>query len=320
MGRTGTKLISVVLAAFNEEENVKPFYEALTQVLGGLEPDYDREILFVNDGSCDDTLLELKKLAAQDHRVRVLSFSRNFGQQAAFSAGLDRAKGDVVVTMDCDLQDPPELIAEMVKEWEQGYKVVYARRTVRDDNLFKKYTAAIYYRLLSSVSDVDIPRQVGDFRLMDRTVVSNLIGLGERARYLRGMVAWLGFKHTFVDFERPERVHGETHYPLKKMVKLAMDGLLSFSLSPLKLAMWVGILSILVAGYFFGYMLYDHFVRGVEYALFKWLTVILFGFMGAQFMLLWIVGEYIGRIYNDVRKRPVYVVDEEISSDNEGVE
>ena len=304
--------LSIVLPAYNEEANILPAYEALIKVLDKELSGHSAEVIFVNDGSRDSTLSTIRELTERDPRVRGLSFSRNFGHQAALTAGMERAKGAAVITMDCDLQDPPELIPKMVREWENGAKVVYARRTSREDRLFKKWTAAVYYRLLARISDVDIPRQVGDFRLIDRVVVKNLMRLGEHARYLRGMVAWLGFKQAFVDFERPERLRGETHYPLHKMLRLALDGLLSFSQTPLKIALYVGTLSIVMSGLFFAYMVYDHFVRDVPYPLFKWLIVIIFGFVGAQFILIWILGEYVGRIYGDVRGRPLYVVAEEI--------
>jgi polyisoprenyl-phosphate glycosyltransferase len=242
----------------------------------------------------------------------VLNFSRNFGHQAALTAGLERATGDVIVTMDSDLQDPPALLPKLVEQWRAGNQIVYARRSERVDTAFKKITADLYYRLMSNVADVDMPRQVGDFRLMDRIVLKNLLRLGEHARYLRGMVAWLGFKHTFVDFARPDRLHGETHYPLHKMLKLAMDGLLNFTFMPLKIGFWVGVFSMLLSGAFLAYMIVDKLLHpAIEYPLFKWLTVVLLGFVGAQFIFLWIIGEYIGRIYNDVRKRPLYVVAEE---------
>ncbi len=309
------KKLTVVAPAFNEESGIEEFCLAVGGVLDSMAGRYSGELLLVDDGSTDGTRDILVKLAEQDSRMRVLLFSRNFGHQAALTAGLEHASGDAVITMDCDLQDPPEIIPQMVAEWEKGSKVVYARRKARVDTPFKKLTASVYYRVLGRLSDVEIPRQVADYRLMDRVVVKNLLRLGEQARYLRGMVAWLGFKHAFVDFDRPDRAHGETHYPLKKMVRFAMDGLLSFSLSPLKLALWVGILSILVSFGFFGYMFWDHFVKGVPYPLFKWLTVVVFGFMGAQFILIWVLGEYIGRIYGDVRNRPLYVVEEEINMD-----
>ncbi|MCK5849908.1 MAG: glycosyltransferase family 2 protein [Kiritimatiellae bacterium] len=305
--------VTVIVPVLNEEENVLSFHKAINDVFSQKLSSFDWELIFVDDGSTDCSSERVQELTNADSRVKVIRFSRNFGHQAALTAGMERAGGDVVITMDCDLQDPPELIPELIKKWEQGNKVVYARRTVRVEGFFKKVTASFYYWLLSRVSDVDIPRQVGDFRLMDRVVVRNLLTLDEHARYLRGMVAWLGFKHDFVDFERPERVSGETHYTLQKMVKLAMDGLLNFSFSPLKIGVWIGAASIFVSLGFMGYMLYDHFVNGVTYRLFKWLMVVLFGFMGSQFIILWILGEYIGRIYNDVRKRPLYVISEELN-------
>ena len=306
------RILSVVVPAYNEEGNIVPFYEALAEVFA--RPGMDRfeaEILFVDDGSTDATPARIREVASCDPRVRGISFSRNFGHQAALTAGIERARGDATVTIDCDLQDPPELIPELVAKWEEGNQVVYARRRGRIDRPFKRITAGLYYRLMARVSEVDMPRQVGDFRLIDRVALDNLIRLHEHARYLRGMVAWLGFRYDFVDFDRPERIHGETHYTLSKMVKLAMDGLLNFTFLPLKIGLWIGLLTIIVSAAFLAYMIVD-VLRGVPYPLFKWLTVILFGFMGGQFMLLWILGEYVSRIYSDVRRRPLYVVREEI--------
>ncbi|MFC1462448.1 glycosyltransferase family 2 protein [Verrucomicrobiota bacterium] len=305
--------ISIVLPAYNEEANVLPFFEAISKVFAEQLSDHEMEVVFVNDGSRDGTLKALKDIAAGDSRVRVVSLTRNFGAQAAFTAGLRHATGRAVVTMDCDFQDPPAIIPQMVARWKEGAKVVYARRASRQDKPFKKVTAAAYYKFLSCVSDVAIPRQVGDFRLVDETVLKELLKLGEHARYLRGMVAWLGHKPEFVDFDRSDRASGETHYTLQKMTKLAMDGLLNFSSVPLKLAMILGFAAILLSMGFMTYMLYDHFVRGVVYRLFKWLTVALFGSMGVQFILIWILGEYIGRIYGDVRRRPLYIVDETVN-------
>ena len=304
--------VSVILPAFNEEENIAPFCDALAKVFVGMGGKCDYEIIYVNDGSRDGTEDRVREVAVENPRVKLVNLSRNFGHQAALTAGMAYATGDAVITMDCDFQDPPELIPKLIAEWEKGFQVVYARRVQRHDTAFKRITASGYYKTLGRMSDVDIPQQVADYRLMSRMVVDNLLQLGEHARYLRGMVAWLGFKHSFVDFERPKRLHGETHYPLIKMMRFAMDGILSFSFKPLRFAMWVGLAAMLLASGFFAYMLWDHFVRGVPYMLFKWLTVIMFGFMGAQFMLIWIVGEYIGRIYGDVRHRPLYVVAETV--------
>ena len=308
--RNNMTRISIIVPAYNEEGNVRPFYDAVVGV-GDQLVDCDLELVYINDGSTDATQAEIEALVEQDQRVKMLCLSRNFGHQAALTAGMQKASGEAVITMDCDLQDPPNVIPLMIDKWRKGVRVVYARRRVRNDSGFKKFTADIYYRLLSKVSDIDIPRQVGDFRLMDRVVVDNLLCLCEHAQYLRGMVAWLGFSHEFVDFDRPNRTKGETHYTLGRMAKLAMDGLLSFSFSPLKIAMWIGVFSILLSLGFMGYMLYDYLVRGVVYRLFKWLTVVLFGFVGAQFILMWILGEYVGRIYSDVRKRPLYVISKE---------
>ncbi len=297
---------------FHEEENIQPCYDKLVEVFAGI-PGYKAELIFVDDGSSDSSLAKIRALAEKDERVCVLSFSRNFGHQSALTAGMNHARGDAVISMDCDLQDPPELIAEMLEKWREGNKIVYARRVMREDRPFKKITASLYYRLLGKVSNVDIPRQVGDFRLMDRVVVDELARLCEHAQYLRGMVAWLGFKHAFVDFERPERIHGETHYPLHKMLKLAMDGLLSFSFSPLKLGLFIGIGSMMFSFILFVAMIWYQFVVGFNFPIYKWLIVAMFGFVGAQFMFLWIIGEYIGRIYNDVRSRPLYVIAEKIN-------
>lgn len=303
------RTISIVVPAFNEEENVGPLHAAVTEALAPLSERYDHELIFVDDGSRDGTLAALRGLTSTDPRVRVVKLSRNFGHQAALTAGMEAARGEAVVTMDCDLQDPPDLIPKMVAAWESGNRVVYARRIARDDNLFKKWTAALYYRLLDRVSDVRIPRQVGDFRLLDRVVVKNLIALGEHARYLRGMVAWLGFQHAFVDFARPERIHGRTHYSVRKMVRLAMDGLLSFSTLPIKCGLWCGAMTILVSLTLLVCMLWDHFVCRTPYPLHMWFMLSLFGLVGVQFIVIWMLGEYVGRIYGDVLKRPLYVVD-----------
>ena len=309
------KRITIVLPVYNEEDNVIPIFEALDGVRQESLAKYDVDFLFVDDGSQDGTLSHVKTLAETHTHVKLISFSRNFGHQAALTAGLERAEGDAVVTMDTDMQDPPSVVPELVQQWEEGNQIVYARRISRVDKPLKKLTANVYYRILSRMSDVDIPRQVGDFRLIDSVVLKNLMRLDEHARYLRGMVAWLGFKHSFVDFDRPDRLHGETHYPLNKMLKLAMDGLLNFSFSPLKAGLWVGLLSMVISVIFLGYMIFDTVFGppAASYELYKWLVVVLFGFVGAQFVFLWIIAEYIGRIYNDVRKRPLYVVNEEIN-------
>ncbi|MCX7591074.1 MAG: glycosyltransferase family 2 protein [Kiritimatiellae bacterium] len=308
--------ISVVVPAWNEEQNVVPVYEAVSGVFARDLPEYDLEMVFVDDGSTDDTWTKLKEIAARDDRVKALSLSRNFGHQAALTAGLHEATGDAVITMDADFQDPPDLIPQMVHKWKQGNAIVYGRRVSRSDPFFKKWTATLYYRLISRFSEVEIPPDVGDFRLISRDVLRNFLQLNEHARYLRGMIAWLGFKHDFVDFERPDRLHGKTHYSLGRMMKLAMDGILNFTFLPLRVGLWVGLLTVLVSIAFLIYMFVDtllHWEIRSYYPLYKWLIVILFGFMGVQFMFLWILGEYISRIYNDVRRRPLYLVAERVN-------
>lgn len=297
---------SFVIPAYNEENNIPIVYDKILKLMSNISSDY--EIIFVDDSSKDSSLEVLKKIAKKNKKVKVLSFSRNFGHQAALTAGLDYALGDAIISLDCDLQDPPEVIAEMIKKWKQGYEVVYARRRNRHDNLFKKYTAIIYYKILDKFSEVKIPRNVGDFRLVDRKVLNALKGMKERARYIRGLVAWLGFKYTFVDFDRPERIHGETNYTLNKMIRLAMDGILNFSLLPLKIGLVLGMLSMTLGFFALIYMLGDIIINRVPYPLYKWLSVITIMFMGFQFMLIWILGEYVGRIYDESKARPLYVV------------
>lgn len=305
------KKISFVVPVYNEMHNIPLLYEKIVHLMQQFEENWT--LLFVNDGSCDDSLNVIKSHANNDNKhIQYINLSRNFGHQAALTAGLNAVKdADAVISMDCDLQDPPEVITEMIKKWHLGYDIVYARRKTRQDNFFKKYTAIFYYKLLDRFSDVKIPRNVGDFRLIDKKVLKSLSGMEEKSRYLRGMIAWLGYKHTFVDFDRPERIHGETGYSYQKMFKLAMDGVLSFSFLPLRIGLALGIISIALGSLMLSYMFVDALVYDVPYPLFKWLVVVLFIFVGFLFMLMWILGEYIGRIYDETRKRPLYIIDDD---------
>lgn len=298
---------SVVVPVYNEEGNILELYKQLSKIF----EKQHWELIFVNDSSKDKSLEILQDLSKKDETVKYISFSRNFGHQAALTAGMDHAQGKAIITMDCDLQDPPKIIPEMIKKWKQGNEVVYARRKNRKDNFLKKMTAIWYYKILDKVSDVKIPRNVGDFRLVDRKVIDELKGMKEKARYLRGMVAWLGFKYDFVDFDRPERVSGETNYTLKKMLKLATDGILNFSLLPLKLGLYLGFASIFSGALFLLYMIIDSFNAGFgEYPLYKWLSVGFLIMLGFLFILIWLLGEYIGRIYDETKGRPLYVIRE----------
>ncbi len=307
-------MLSFVIPAYNEEKNTEIIYSRLKTLVEEIKEPF--EIIFVNDGSIDNTLEKLKQIAETDKQVKVISFSRNFGHQAALTAGLKLAKGDAVISMDCDLQDPPELVKEMVQKWKEGFDVVYARRlNYRKDSFLKKFGSKIYYKLLSKFSFVDIPRNVGDFRLVDRSVLLEINNMPEHSRYLRGMVAWTGFKHTFVDYHRPDRADGVSAYSLSKLARLGMDGMLNFSALPLRLGFYMGLFTIIMGTALLFYQIGDVLINNVYYHLYKWLIVMLFIFMGFMFMLIWIIGEYIGRIFNEVRSRPIYIIREKYNID-----
>jgi len=317
------KLISVVIPIYNEQENISIVYDTISQVLQDMQQSYDYELIFINDGSKDCSWKLLKTLAATDECVRVFSFSRNFGHQAALTAGYDKARGDCVISMDADMQDPPSLITKMINKWESGAQIVYARRINRKDGILKKCTAYCFYRLLSAVSDAPMPRNVGDFRLIDKKVLAVINSCREKARYLRGMVAWSGFAHAYIDFCRPNRHAGTTGYTWKKMCKLALDGLTSFSSFPLRLAAYIGVLIICFGTATSGYVLYKTFVAGVVYGLAVWLAQAVIFMIGVQCLLLWLLGEYVGRMYEQQQQRPLYIivhqVDDRLSVKTAGV-
>ena len=306
------QLISLVIPAYREEKNIPLIYTEIDRVLLDIKS-YDFEIIFVNDGSPDSTWLEIAKLAKKDKRVKWINLSRNFGHQAALTAGLEVASWDAIVSMDADMQHPVSVSKKMIGKWEEGFEVVYARVTDRDVWFLKKHCSTIYYKFLSQISDTDIPRNVGDFRLIDKKVLEAFLDLSEKDRYIRGMVAWLGFKTGFVDFKIPKRLHGTSSYTLRKMFKLAMDGILNFSMFPLRIWFIIGSMMIVISWLFFLYMVFDTFINSVPYPLFKWLSVFAFWFMGLQFIFIWIVWEYVGRIYNETRDRPVYIVSDRIN-------
>ena len=238
--------ISVIVPSFNEEKNVPLIYERLTSTLSQISDDY--EIIFVNDCSKDNTLEVIKQLSKKDSHVKYISFSRNFGHQIAVSAGLDLCKGEAVVIIDADLQDPPELILEMYEKYKEGYKVVYARRKSREgETWFKKITAKLFYRFLSAMTSIEIPVDVGDFRLIDKVIVKHLRNMPEKSKYIRGQISWIGYKQTFVEYHRDARLYGKTNYPLKKMLRLAFDGITAFSDKPLKMASAIGIFSAIIS-------------------------------------------------------------------------
>lgn len=300
---------SVVVPAYNEQDTVNLFYERASSTMDSLGQPW--EIVFVNDGSADGTLEALRALAKKDTRVKYVSLSRNFGHQAALTAGLAHASGRAIISIDCDLQDPPELIPQLCAKWQEGFDIVYARRSnYRKDSLTKRYASMAYYFVLGKTSDIDMPENVGDFRLIDRKVLSILKAMPERARYLRGMVAWAGFSHAFVDYQRPDRQLGDTGYSFKKLISLGMDGMLNFSLLPLRIGFIIGFVNIILGSLFLLYMVLDTLIFDKYYQLYKFLVVLLFMLMGVLFMFIWILGEYIGRIHNEVKGRPIYIESE----------
>lgn len=301
--------ISAIIPSYNEQENVGLMYERMTKTLSKISPDY--EIIYINDCSKDQTLLRIKELAAQDPHVKYLSFSRNFGHQIAVSAGLDYCSGKAVVIIDGDLQDPPELIEQMYEKYKEGYKVVYARRTSREgETWFKKATAKIFYRLLASMTSIDIPVDVGDFRLIDQVIVKHLRNMPEKSKYIRGQISWIGYKQTFVNYHRDARIYGKTNYPLKKMLRFALDGITAFSDKPLKIASGLGIVAAIVSLLALVYALVAHFCFNSTIT--GWTSLILSVLFigGVQLITIGIIGEYIARINNDVRNRPLYILEE----------
>jgi polyisoprenyl-phosphate glycosyltransferase len=305
-------LLSVIVPCYNEQDVLYATHERLTSVLAGMSW-LEYELIFVNDGSHDDTQAILTQLQLVDPHVRVLLLSRNFGHQIAVTAGLEEAAGDAVVIIDADLQDPPEVIPPMVQLWRDGNDVVYGLRIDRKgESTFKLWTAKVFYRLINRLSETKMPFDAGDFRLIDRRVVDVINAMPERARFLRGMVSWAGFKQVSLPYERAPRHAGASKYPLMKMISFAMDGIISFSLVPLKLAIWTGFLAIwiAVAGIIVAIvdrMLNKQLTRGWA-SLF--VAVLFMG--GVQLVSLGILGEYLGRIYTEVKRRPLYVVQERL--------
>ena len=304
--------ISVVVPMYYEEEVAAECNKRLTNALG----DYDYEILYVNDGSTDKTLPILKGIAEKDDKVKVISFSRNFGHQAAVTAGVKNAKGDCVVIIDADLQDPPELIPDMIKLWQEGYDVVYAKRKKRKgESVFKLLTAKLFYKVLDGLTDTKIPRDTGDFRLIDRKVADAFNQMSEHNRFIRGMVPWLGFKTTPIEYVRDERYAGETKYPLRKMIKFALNGIVSFSIKPLQLVTKLGVFTLFASFVIIIYVLISKFTG---HALMQgWASIMILVTMlsGVQLVALGVVGEYIARIYEETKERPIYIVEEKINID-----
>lgn len=308
---------SLVLPVFNEEETIPELHRRLSELLPQFSASW--EVIFVDDGSKDRSLPMLRDLAQQESRYKLVSLGRNFGHQIAITAGLDVAEGDAVVVMDADLQDPPEVVQQMLAKFHEGYEVVYGVRTHRHgETIFKRVTAALFYRLLRSMLGFEVPVDTGDFRLMSRQVVLTLRSLRERHRFVRGMVAWIGFRQTRVEYERPARFAGETKYPLSKMVRFAIDGITSFSIVPVRLATVLGVLTGLVAVGIGAWALFQK-LRGAPVVI-GWTTIMMLVALcsSAQLLMTGVLGEYIGRVYEEVKKRPLYTVAERVNLESSG--
>ena len=305
-------LLSVVVPCFNEEAVIRETHRGLVAALEKV-PELDFELIYVDDGSRDATLKLLRGLQRMDERVRVLALSRNFGQQIAVTAGLQCAEGDAVVIIDSDLQDPPAVILEMLEHWREGVDVAYGLRTEREgETAFKRWTASAFYRLINRIADVAIPVDTGDFRLMDRKVVNAFLAMPERDRLMRGMVAWTGFRQEPVPYRRAVRTAGETKYSFRKMLRLAIDGILSFSMVPVRLATYVGFctsgLALLGIAYALGLRIFfDIWITGWTLL---FIAIVFFG--GVQLVFIGIMGEYLGRIYGEVKRRPLYLIKERL--------
>ncbi len=303
------QLLSVIVPVYNEEQVLDAFYERATAAFAAIQ-DVDYELLFVDDGSSDGSYEALEGFSRTDPHVGVVKFSRNFGHQIAITAGLDHARGDAVVVIDADLQDPPEVVADMVAKWRDGYDVVYARRSHRaGEGRMKLLTASAFYRILSRLVSIKIPVDVGDFRLLSRRAANEMRRLREKDRFVRGLVSWIGFRQTAVEYDRAERHAGDTKYPFRKMLQFALDGITSFSTVPLKLATWLGYAASLFA---FLYLASVFVQKLAGITVDGWATIMVaVTFLGGvQLICLGILGEYIGRIFTEIKPRPMYVIED----------
>ena len=305
----GSPVISIIAPIYNEYENIPELYRRIKDVL---EPTGDTwELIMVDDGSTDGSTKLISDYRDKDSHVVPVIFARNFGHQIAVTAGLDYSRGDAVVIIDADLQDPPELVLDMLEKWREGYEVVYAVRTEREgETWFKEFTASLFYRLIYRITDVDIPLDTGDFRLLDRKVVNVMGQMRERHRFLRGMSVWVGFKQTGVEYKRAARVAGETKYPFRKMLKFATDAITSFSYFPLQLAMYIGFISAGISIFAIPVVIILR-LAGSQAFFGQASTLIAVLFLGGvQLISLGILGEYIGRLYDEAKDRPLYIVSE----------
>ena len=304
------KKVSVVIPMYYEEEVAQECYDRMVTILKKLE-NYEYEIIFVNDGSKDKTLEILEEIASKDENVKVISFSRNFGHQAAVTAGIKEVTGDAVVIIDADLQDPPELIPQMVELWEQGYDDVYAQRKSRaGETWLKKFTSKMYYRVLQSLTKVQIQKDTGDFRLLDRRCVNALKKMRETGRCSKSMFSWIGYNKKAILYDRDPRIAGKTKWNYMKLIDLAIDGITSFTTSPLRISTFLSIPTFLALFVYFIYVIVKACVTHTAIQAFQAIILLILFFSGVQIILIGIMGEYLGRIFNESKHRPLYLVNE----------
>lgn len=313
------KKISIIVPTYNEEESLPFFLERLKELTNKIE-NYEFEFLFVNDGSKDKSLEIIKEQRKKDNRISYIDFSRNFGKEIAMIAGMDYATGDAVIFMDADLQDPPELIIDFIKYWEQGYDDVYAKRKSRKgETFFKKFTSKMYYKVLQKLAGMEIQKDTGDFRLLDRRCVNALKKLRESQRCTKSMFSWIGYNKKEVLYDREPRVAGKTKWNYKKLIDLAIDGITSFTTSPLRLATYISIPTFIMLGIYFIYVIAKCFVVKEPIHAFQAIILLILFFSGIQILLFGIIGEYLGRIFLESKNRPLYLVNEynEVKENNE---
>ncbi len=304
------RTLSVVVPVFNEHEVIGMFYRRMSAVLNALES-MRHELIFVDDGSSDDSYDQMRVIADGNPSVRVVKLSRNFGHQNAVTAGLDVVRGDAVVVIDADLQDPPELIPDLIRKWNEGFDVVHAVRERRKgETRMKLLTASIFYRCLRLVTKIDVAVDAGDYRLMSRRVVDQFTNIRERDRFIRGLVSWIGFRQTSISYSRDRRHAGQTKYPYSKMFRFALDAITSFSSIPLKLATWLGYLSSLLAFIYACSVFVQKYALGITEKGWPTIMISVLFLGGIQLICIGIVGEYIGRIYDEIKRRPLYIVEE----------
>jgi polyisoprenyl-phosphate glycosyltransferase len=311
------KLITLLVPLYNEESSIMPFLSASSEILWPLEErGYSFEFLFVNDGSKDDTLRILLEALANDERVKVIDLSRNFGKEAAMTAGIDSADGDAVIPIDVDLQDPPDVIENMIEKWEHGAEVVLAHRQDRiKDTFIKRKTAGWFYKIHNIVSQPEIPENVGDYRLLDRVVVEALKQLPERRRFMKGLYSWVGFKTATVEYERPQRMAGESKFSVWKLWNIALEGITSFSTVPLQIWTYLGLFISLLSFFYMLYIISRTIVHGIDVPGYASLLVTILFLGGIQLIGIGVLGEYLGRVYTEVKQRPTYIIRKKYSKE-----